>query len=194
MTTSQMDTTGGIGILMKRARIMNLVLLFLSRIVLLWLLLLRYLHLRIVMLSIHLVELSLVVLRELFRIFLVFPRRILGIQTGGEMQPGTLSYDSVSLSVASEELDERTPVVRSPPVGRSFPPLPPVESPVVPAVEQEVLNEEEGDPIDPDFHSPSRQASSANLRSTAQGQGNTAPSPVSPAPVEEEEEEKTGQA
>ncbi|KAG6902629.1 hypothetical protein C0995_014235 [Termitomyces sp. Mi166 len=77
--------------------------------------------------------------------------------------------------------------VPPPPVssGESSPALlsPPIPSPPGHGTDQEVLDEEEGDPIDPSFHSPSRRTSFINGPSTA---GPPAPEPVA---VSEEDEQ-----
>lgn len=61
---------------------------------------------------------------------------------------------------------------------------------VPPRGDKEILDEDEGDPIDPSFHIPSRQTSSANLRESAEKDKLEEHVPVSvPVPVEEDEEQ-----
>ncbi|KAG6813006.1 hypothetical protein H0H92_014743 [Tricholoma furcatifolium] len=77
-----------------------------------------------------------------------------------------------SVSVASDE--SSSPALLSPPV--SSPPLP------EPEPTREVLDEDEGDPIDPSFHSPSRRASVVTIPTTKP------PPPQDPVVPEEDEQ------
>ncbi|KAF8885672.1 hypothetical protein CPB84DRAFT_1865160 [Gymnopilus junonius] len=74
----------------------------------------------------------------------------------------------------------QAPASHSPPVPRDIPPAPRLDiglspsSPLTPTVSisgsEEILDEEEGDPIDPSFHSPSRRTSFASIHAMAQAQ------------------------
>ncbi|TFK34773.1 hypothetical protein BDQ12DRAFT_338071 [Crucibulum laeve] len=85
-------------------------------------------------------------------------------------------------SNAPPTIDERTPVIRphhahsipSPPQQEPLGHSPPIVS--LSESDQEILDEEEGDPIDPSFHSPSRQTSTINLRASASTQASSQPS------------------